>query len=154
MHPKAVVRVTTRRRNLQSHAGLSLDVLTNDAGLALLNNGERQFGPEAYALVEALGGLPLALELTKYFLNQRSALSIDQLLVEMNRRGELDVLSTQNWRGLSSSLSRLLELAPFPLPFLLNLVDLVFYQRLRKLLFELKQAPSWARRLRPAIEME
>ena len=84
--------VTTRRQDLR-HAKLSLQFLDESAGLALLNGGERKFGPEAVALVDALGGLPLALELARNFLNLRPALSIDELLNEMDHLGDIETLS-------------------------------------------------------------
>ena len=41
----------------------SLDFMTVEAALELLNSGERGFGQEAEKLIDNLGGLPLALEL-------------------------------------------------------------------------------------------
>ena len=51
----------------------------------LLNSGERQFCESARALTERLGGLPLALELSKSYLNYRKDLSIPALLEEMKK---------------------------------------------------------------------
>jgi hypothetical protein len=70
--------VTTRRRDL-AYGRLALDFMTNAEGLALLNSDKRQFGKEAETIVETLGGLPLALELTRHFLNLRPSLTIEKL---------------------------------------------------------------------------
>ena len=66
--------------------------MTNEEGSKLLNSGNRKFGKEAEKLVEALGGLPLALELSKNFMNLRPALSIDDLLQEIGGKGEISAL--------------------------------------------------------------
>ncbi|GJQ59459.1 MAG: TIR domain-containing protein [Candidatus Scalindua sp. AMX11] len=86
------VLVTTRRRDL-NYSRLSLKFLSSEEGINLLNTGRRKFGQEAKNLVEALGGLPLALELTGNFLNLRSDLNIDTLLEEMKKVGEITTLS-------------------------------------------------------------
>lgn len=83
--------VTTRRRDL-NYARLPLNFMTAEEGLRLLNSGERQFGQEAGKLVTLLGGLPLALELTRNFLNYRINLSIDELLCEIEKAGEIGAL--------------------------------------------------------------
>ena len=62
------------------------------AALELLNSGDRKFGPEARPLLDALGGLPLAIELTGSFLNQRKDLDPPKLLVEMRKAGEMQTL--------------------------------------------------------------
>ncbi|MCP4689640.1 MAG: hypothetical protein GY859_16420, partial [Desulfobacterales bacterium] len=54
----------------------------------------RRFGDEAVKLVEALGGLPLALELARNFLNLRPALTIDGLLRDIGKMGEINALET------------------------------------------------------------
>ncbi len=64
-----------------------------------------------------------------------------------------DVLSTQNWRGLHFRLSSFFDFAPLSLPLLLNSIYLLLYERLRKALFELKQAPTLAHSLIRPIEM-
>ncbi len=84
--------VTTRRRDLSRHPKVSLEFLSESEGLELLNGGERRFGPEAAVLVETLGGLPLALELARNFLNLRLALTVETLLEEMERLGDIATL--------------------------------------------------------------
>ncbi|MEA3276493.1 MAG: toll/interleukin-1 receptor domain-containing protein [Pseudomonadota bacterium] len=84
--------VTTRRRGLSGHPNVSLELLSALEGVALLNGGERQFGADAARLVETLGGLPLALELARNFLNLRPTLTVDALLEEMARLGEIATL--------------------------------------------------------------
>ena len=83
--------VTTRRRDL-GHATVRLDTLSREEGARLLDSGTRKFGASGEALSEYLGGLPLALELAKSYLNYRSDLSVDALLEEMKRGGEMEVL--------------------------------------------------------------
>ncbi len=85
------VLVTTRRRDL-AYPKVSLPFLTHEEGLDLLNTGERAFGAEAIPLIDALSGLPLALELARNFLNRRPTLDIDALLAEIAKLGELAVL--------------------------------------------------------------
>ncbi len=68
-------------------------MLTEQAGLDLLNSGARQFDASAVVLVQRLGGLPLALELAQHFLNLRPTLTIEQLLKEMDNLGDLEALS-------------------------------------------------------------
>jgi hypothetical protein len=53
---------------------------------------------------------------------------------------------TQNWRGFYPRLSRLIDLAPLMPPFLLNSIDLILHEHLREALFQLKEAPTLARR--------
>lgn len=84
--------VTTRRRDL-AYPKVSLPFLTHEEALELLNSGERQFGVEVIPLVDALGGLPLALELSHNFLNRKPTVNIDALLVEINKLGELAALN-------------------------------------------------------------
>ncbi len=84
--------VTTRRRDLNL-SRIPLGFMTADEGIKLLSSGERKFSQEAEGLVEALGGLPLALELAKNFLNLRPNLSIQGILQEIQRVGELTVLN-------------------------------------------------------------
>ena len=84
--------VTTRRRDLD-YGRLALEFMTNDEGLALLNSDKRQFDQEAYPLIEILGGLPLALEVTRHFLNKRPNVKIDQLIQEIQKKSELKALS-------------------------------------------------------------
>lgn len=84
--------ITTRRQDL-GHASVRLSVLSTEEGVRLLNAGERQFGESARALAERLGGLPLALELSKSYLNYRKDLSILALLDEMRVEGEVSILA-------------------------------------------------------------
>ena len=83
--------ITTRRRDL-GYATVRLPVLSVEESVQLLNSGERQLGPSAELLAERLGGLPLALELSKSYLNYRKDLSIADLIDEMRREGEVEVL--------------------------------------------------------------
>ena len=85
------VLVTTRRTDL-TYPKVSLSFMTHDEGLELLNSGDRVFGNESIPLIDALGGLPLALELVCNFLNLRKTLQIDALLVEITRHGEMTAL--------------------------------------------------------------
>jgi tetratricopeptide (TPR) repeat protein len=76
--------ITTRRQDL-SHPSVRLNVLTTEEGVRLLNTGERQFGNDTGALlVDRLGGLPLALELARGYLNHRKRLTIPELLKELS----------------------------------------------------------------------
>ena len=86
------VLVTTRRKDLFKYSSFSLDVLTKEEGIELLNSGKRKFTEGAAALIEALGGLPLALELAKNFLNLRVNLSTAGLLEEIKKKGEIEIL--------------------------------------------------------------
>lgn len=84
--------VTTRRRDL-NYARLPLPILSIAEGVQLLNAGTRQFTEnEAASLVEMLGGLPLALELTRHFLNLRPTLTIGALQQEIRYVGEMRAL--------------------------------------------------------------
>ena len=84
--------VTTRRRDL-NYSRLPLDFMTAAEGIMLLSTGARKFGEEAAELVDTLGGLPLALELARNFLNIRTDISIDGLVQEILRVGEIKALS-------------------------------------------------------------
>ena len=86
------VLVTTRRKDLFNFSSFSLDVLTKEEGVELLNSGKRKFTGDASDLVEAMGGLPLAIELAKNFLNLRTNLSITGLLEEIKKKGEIKTL--------------------------------------------------------------
>jgi len=84
--------VTTRRRDL-AYPKLSVPFLSHKEALELLNNGERKFSLEATPLIDTLGGLPLALELARNFLDRRPTVSIDAMLGEIAKLGELAVLN-------------------------------------------------------------
>ena len=86
------VLVTTRRRDLTRHPQVSLPLLTVEEGLALLNSGHRRFGREAAALVEDVGGLPLALELLRSYLDRRPDISVAGLRQTMVEAGEVALL--------------------------------------------------------------
>lgn len=86
------VLVTTRRRDLSAYPHVSLQFLTLEEGVALLNSGERQFGFEARPLVEDVGGLPLALELLRSRLELRRDVDIAALRQRMRAAGEIDLL--------------------------------------------------------------
>jgi tetratricopeptide (TPR) repeat protein len=64
-----------------------------DELLAQRNSGARRFGNDASALVARLGGLPLALELAKGYLNYRKNLTISALLKEMSANTEIELLN-------------------------------------------------------------
>ena len=85
--------VTTRRRDLD-YSGVSLKTMTEAEGLALLNSGEREIGAEGKRLVAVLGGLPLAIELAKAYLNNRKTLSVGDLIGAIVERGEMAALDT------------------------------------------------------------
>ncbi len=85
--------VTTRRRDLMNYSRICLEILSNEAGTALINSGERDFGAAAQPLAEALGGLPLGLELARNFLNIRKEMSIEKLLGAIQAKGEMEVLT-------------------------------------------------------------
>jgi hypothetical protein len=94
--------VTTRRRDIGDFANVRLNVLSVNAGVALLNSGKRQLKrDEAGMLAERLDGLPLALELTTSFLNYRSDATAAQVLEEMGKSGDVEVLrgSTKDYRN-------------------------------------------------------
>jgi tetratricopeptide (TPR) repeat protein len=86
------VVVTTRRRDLTRHPQVSLPLLTVEEGLDLLNSGNRCFGQEAAALVEDVGGLPLALELLRGYLDRRTDVSVAGLRQTMAEAGEVALL--------------------------------------------------------------
>jgi tetratricopeptide (TPR) repeat protein len=83
--------ITTRRQDLEQ-ATVRLPVLSIQESVQLLNSGARKFGQAAEPLAERLGGLPLALELSKSYLNYRQDLSVAALIDEMKREGEISVL--------------------------------------------------------------
>ncbi|MBS1823941.1 MAG: tetratricopeptide repeat protein [Acidobacteria bacterium] len=72
----AAVLVTTRRRGLAA-AEVPLDSFSAEESLALLNSGEREYTMEsAGVLIDALGGMPLALELARGVLEAEPSLSV------------------------------------------------------------------------------
>ncbi|MBV8818347.1 MAG: TIR domain-containing protein, partial [Acidobacteriaceae bacterium] len=85
--------ITTRRKDL-NYTAVRLDVMRREEGVRLLNSGARQFGEqEAAQLVECVGGLPLALELARGYLNYRRMLTIGELLEDVRAAGEMELLS-------------------------------------------------------------
>jgi tetratricopeptide (TPR) repeat protein len=84
--------VTTRRQDLD-YPLVRLNILTTEEGIRLLNAGARRFGNDATALVTRLGGLPLALELAKGYLNYRKDLAISVLLQEMSSNTDIELLA-------------------------------------------------------------
>jgi tetratricopeptide (TPR) repeat protein len=84
--------ITTRRQDL-GYPSVRLNTLTTQEGVRLLNSGERRFGDDAAELVDRVGGLPLALELARGYLNYRKQLSIAELLEEMRASGEMELLT-------------------------------------------------------------
>ncbi len=84
--------VTTRRQDL-AQSTVRLPFLSIEESVRLLNSGESRLGQSAAALAERLGGLPLALELAKSYLNSRQDLTVPELIAEMTRAGEVAVLN-------------------------------------------------------------
>ena len=84
--------ITTRRQDLD-YASVRLNILTTEEGIRLLDSGARRFGESGAVLVERLGGLPLALELAKGYLNYRKSLTIGGLLEEMGAAGDVGLLN-------------------------------------------------------------
>src|SRR5258708_4726039 len=84
--------ITTRRQDLD-HPLVRLNILTTEEGIRLLNSGARRFGSDANALVDRLGGLPLALELAKGYLNYRRNLTVSALLGEMSANTDIELLT-------------------------------------------------------------
>ena len=84
--------ITTRRTDLD-YAPVRLNILTTEEGTRLLNSGARQFGQAAAPLVDRLGGLPLALELAKGYLNYRRELTIPGLLQEMKAASDIELVA-------------------------------------------------------------
>jgi tetratricopeptide (TPR) repeat protein len=86
------VLVTTRRRDLTRHPHLTLPCLTTREGVALLNSGDRRFGAEAEALVEDVGGLPLALELLRSYLDLCPDVGVAAMRRALKETGEMALL--------------------------------------------------------------
>jgi tetratricopeptide (TPR) repeat protein len=85
--------ITTRRQDLD-YPLVRLNTLTTEEGIRLLNSGARRFdNNEGSALVARLGGLPLALELAKGYLNYRKNLTISGLLEEMRANTDIELLA-------------------------------------------------------------
>jgi tetratricopeptide (TPR) repeat protein len=85
--------VTSRRKDFFNYFCHDLNKLDHGEALTLLNSGVRDFAmEEARPLIDALEGLPLALELVKHFLNLRLELSIKELLGEMTALGQMEAL--------------------------------------------------------------
>jgi tetratricopeptide (TPR) repeat protein len=118
--------VTTRRQDLTNYPHVRLNILSREAGTQLLNSGVRQLKPgEASLLVERLGGLPLALELTRSFLNERVDATVHQILDAMRTTGEMEVLRgfvknyrdelpSRHGRDVAGTFQMSWELAPDP----------------------------------------
>lgn len=83
------VIVTSRRVHYPQHESLALDALRRERGVELLNTGKRKFGEEAYALIDTLGGLPLALELARNQLNRYGYKSPDDFVTEIRDHGAI-----------------------------------------------------------------
>ena len=105
--------VTTRRSDL-NQPKLPLRFLDPGAALELLNSGDRTFGPEAGPLLEALGGLPLAIELTRGFLNRRKDLDPPRLLVEMSKAGEVEAYGRSPSSTATSCRAGIRSMSPPP----------------------------------------
>ncbi|MCX6581367.1 MAG: toll/interleukin-1 receptor domain-containing protein [Candidatus Aminicenantes bacterium] len=85
--------VTSRRKDFFNYFCHDLNKLDYGEALTLLNSGGRTFEmEEARPLIDALEGLPLALELVKHFLNLRPEMSIKELLGEMTALGQMGAL--------------------------------------------------------------
>ena len=83
------VLATTRRRDL-TYSRISLDLMTEAEALELLNSGEKDFDQDTYQQMDALGGLPLALELARGVLNLEAAPTIEGLLQEIKKATETE----------------------------------------------------------------
>ena len=84
--------VTTRCKDLAA-SKVTLGFMDDDESFAMLNSRERKFSAEEVGPLSALlGGLPLALELSSNYLNLRRDISIDELVAEMHRLGDVAVL--------------------------------------------------------------
>ncbi len=87
------VLITTRRRDIGINS-IDLNFMTPDEGAALINSGKRSFGNKAKDLANFLGSLPLAMELAKHYLNNiRPDISIDSLVNEIKKTGEMKALA-------------------------------------------------------------
>ena len=84
--------ITTRRQDLD-HPSVRLKTLTTGEGIRLLSSGQRRFGGEASPLVDRLGGLPLALELARGYLNYRRTLTIPELLAGMRATSDMELVT-------------------------------------------------------------
>ena len=83
------VLVTTRRRDLTRYPRLTLPVLTPEEGQRLLN----RFDTEARALVEDVGGLPLALELLRAYLETTPGITPADLRRAIQETGAIPQLA-------------------------------------------------------------
>jgi hypothetical protein len=84
--------IPTRRQDL-GYPSVRLNCLTIEEGIRLLDSGAQRFGEAAVPLVQRMGGLPLALELAKGFLNYRKGPTISGLLEEMNVVSDVELLA-------------------------------------------------------------
>jgi tetratricopeptide (TPR) repeat protein len=105
------VLVTTRRRDLTRYPRLTLPVLTPDEGQRLLN----RFDTESRALVEDVGGLPLALELLRAYLDTTPGITSADLRRAIQETGAIpqldrfaadyrDDLPTQHERNVAATI--------------------------------------------------
>jgi tetratricopeptide (TPR) repeat protein len=91
-NPNIKTLVTTRRRDL-CYSKIELNFLNEQDGIDLLNREKRKFGPEAGEIVKLVGGLPLALEIIRNYLNNvREDASVNDLINKINSAGELKAL--------------------------------------------------------------
>ncbi|MBI1353364.1 MAG: tetratricopeptide repeat protein [Acidobacteria bacterium] len=90
--------VTTRGRDFGGYATLNLDFLSDEDSLALINgdpvnpNHRAYSRAEAQPLLDLLGGLPLALEIARGFLQFRKDLGPADLAGEIERAGAMAAL--------------------------------------------------------------
>ncbi|MEE8584426.1 MAG: tetratricopeptide repeat protein [Acidobacteriota bacterium] len=86
--------VTTRRRDLGQYPSCNLGFLADEESIQLLSSGQRRHQAEgAAALLELLGGLPLALELARSHLDRHSQLSPNELAERIRQVGEMQALT-------------------------------------------------------------
>ena len=82
------VLVTTRRRDLTRYRTLTLPFLTPEEGQLILGRSDDQ----SRGLVEDVGGLPLAVEILRAYLSERTDITVSELRLAMKEMGEVALL--------------------------------------------------------------
>jgi tetratricopeptide (TPR) repeat protein len=83
-----IFSILTTRRIIGENYAFQVNSMNIEDSIELLNSGKRKFGKEANKLVEKLGGLPLALELARGYLNN-TVKSIDEMITKIDNEGEM-----------------------------------------------------------------